>query len=187
MCLLPHSPGETAGAQAAASHPVSASSASDQEAFTLHIPHCRTSPAVCFRGPVVSQVWSPGQAGPEGLGTKSGLYKSAHLPLCARTAPAVMCLHSHPARNGTAFRLYNRVFLHCRNNLGDCFKFVSILVQSAPSGPAHSAAERERSRGSVWLCQVALILLGALVFSSAEITGWHSETIQWEQKKFKKI
>lgn len=64
--------------------------------------------------------------------------------------------------------------------------FLWPLVHSVPSGPAYSAAERERSRGGVCLCQAALILLGALVFSSAEITGWHSETTQWEPKTLKK-
>lgn len=64
--------------------------------------------------------------------------------------------------------------------------FLWPLVQSASSGPAYSAAERERSREGVCLCQAALILLGALVFSSAEITGWHSETAQWEPKTLKK-
>lgn len=44
-------------------------------------------------------------------------------------------------------------------------------------------AERERSRGSVWLRQAALTPLGALIFLSAEIAGWHSETAQWEPQR----
>lgn len=120
--------------------------------FSLHIPRCRDPPAVCFRGPMVIQVWSPGWAAPEGLSTKSGFSRAAHLPLlshvCVRTAPALLCLHNQPGGNRAAFRLYNLIAPSLQKQSGGfCALWSKALPLSLPT-----VQLRGRGAGGVFGC-----------------------------------